>query len=51
MITIRTMGKATPSGSSIEDSFEPTTIFDKHLFDLHGAISKESARTWKKVLK
>jgi hypothetical protein len=25
--------------------------FDKHLFELHGAISKESTRKWKKVLK
>jgi hypothetical protein len=51
MITIRTTGTTTPSGSIIEASFDPTTISDKHLFDLHGAISKESTRRWKKVIK
>jgi hypothetical protein len=51
IITIRTTGTMTPSGSSVETSFDPTTISDKHLFDLHGAISKESTRRWKKVLK
>jgi hypothetical protein len=51
LITIRTTGTSTPSNSTVEASFDPTTIFDKHLFDLHGAISKESTRRWKKVLK
>jgi hypothetical protein len=51
MITIRTTATTTPSGSSVKASFNPTTIFDKHLFELHGFISKESTRRWKKVLK
>jgi len=51
MIIIRIIGTTTPSGSSVEVSFDPTTISDKHLFDLHGAISKESSRRWNKVLK
>jgi hypothetical protein len=51
IITIKTTGRATPPGLSVETSFDPTTISDKKLFDLHGVISKESARRWKKVLK
>jgi hypothetical protein len=51
IITIKMTGRETPPGSSVETSFDPTTISDKHLFDLHGAISKESTRRWKKVLK
>jgi hypothetical protein len=51
IITIRTNRRATPLGSSFKTSFEPTAISEKHLFNLHGAISKESTRIWKKVLK
>lgn len=40
-----------PPGLLVKTSFKSTTISDKHLFDLHGAISKESIRRWKKVLK
>jgi hypothetical protein len=51
MITIRTTRSTIPLGSMIEAMFNPTTIYDKYLFNLHGAILKESTRRWKKVLK
>jgi hypothetical protein len=37
-ITIRTTLPTIPSGSTVKATFDPTTISDKYLFDLHGSI-------------